>query len=345
MIEVTVVLIEGGLPVTAVAPAEIFSKAGVLFNSIVGEPEDPRFQVQTASVDGDMTPTGVPLSMQPDGTIEEVAATDLVFVSAPDADLDAAIERNASLFPWLREWHERGAVIAGVCAGTPLLAEAGLLDGRPATTHWAIMEECRRRYPDVHWKTERFITESGDVYCGGGAYSAVDLSLYLVESYCGHPIAMQTAKALMLQTPRTWQAGYATEIPRITHDDAEIRDVQEWLFEHFSEEISVETLSSRATMSSRTFSRRFKAATGVPPIQYLQRLRVNASKRLLEDDLKTIQEISWAVGYEDAGFFRRLFKRHTGVPPQDYRERFGVSSPGNVAIVGRAPSSAGGERG
>lgn len=337
MIDVVVVLVEDGMPSTAVAPVEIFSSAGVLWNTLLDKPKAPRFRVRTASIDGELTPTGVALSLQPDGSIEEVTTADLIVVAATGADLDAALERHAILLPWLRQWHERGAAIAGTCAGTPLLAEAGLLDGRPATTHWAIVDACRRRYPEVHWQPERFITECDNIFCSGGVYSAVDLSLYLVEKYCGHRIAMQTAKALLLQTPRTWQAGYTTEVPQIMHDDEQIQDVQEWLFEHFADEICVEDLASRAGMSPRTFARRFKAATGKTPIRYLHRIRVNAAKHLLENDLKTIQEVSWAVGYEDLGFFRRLFKRHTGTPPQEYRDRFGVNPPESVAIAGRTP--------
>lgn len=143
---------------------------------------------------------------------------------------------------------------------------------------------------------------------------------------------MQTAKALLLETPRIWQAGFSAEAPKITPEDERIRKAQEWLFDNFTEDVRVENLATQVGMSPRNFARRFKAATGETPIGYLHRLRINAARHLLENDLKTIREISWAVGYEDLGFFRVLFERYTGVSPQVYRQRFGLSP-----VDGRTP--------
>ncbi len=173
----------------------------------------------------------------------------------------------------------------------------------------------------------------------GGVYASIDLSLYLVEKYCGHKIAMQTAKALLLETPRLWQAGYAADPPQASHGDAEIQQAQEWLFRNLAQGIQVEDLAAQICMSPRTFARRFKAATGDTPINYLHRLRINAAKHLLENDMKSVREVSRKVGYEDLTFFRRLFKRYTGSPPREYRERFGSKSPPRVPIAGTARQS------
>lgn len=337
MMKVTVVLLEGSLPSTAVAPVEILGSAGVLWNRLREEPEDRGFEVETASLGGGRTDTSVGLSLPAARTLDEVADTDLILLSSGTSDLDLELERHAPLLPWLRDWRERGAGIGAVCTSAALLAEAGLLDGRPATTHWAVVDRCRQRYPRVHWQPERAVTEADGIYCSGGVYNAIDLSLYLVEKYCGHRVAMQTAKALLLQTPRTWQVGYAAEPPQTTHDDALVRRAQEWLFEHFAEDVRVEELASRVASSPRNLSRRFKAATGESPIRYLQRLRINAARHLLENDLKTVREVSRAVGYRDLSFFRRLFKRHTGQAPQKYRERFGTTLPESLAVGERSP--------
>lgn len=337
MIEVTVVLVEGGMPSTAVAPLEVFSSCGVLWNAMRGDPADPPFQVRTASRDGLGVETAVNLRLEPTCGLDEVTHTDVVIVSAVGADIEQACPANATLYPWLRERHEQGATVAGVCAGAALVAEAGLLDGRPGTTHWGVVEACRRRYPQVRWLPERVITESDRVLCSGGVYASVDLSLYLVEKFCGHKIAMETARALLLETPRAWQSGYAAEPPEATHEDARIRAVQEWTFHNFTSPVRVETLAERAGMSPRTFARRFRAATGESPVGYLHRLRINAARHLLENDLKSVQEVCRMVGYDDVAFFRRLFKRYTGSAPRQYRERFGVSPPETVAIEGRAP--------
>lgn len=337
MMKVTVVLLEGGLPSTAIAPVEILSSAGVLWNDLRGEAEDRRFRVQTASLDGGSTGTPVPLSLPASRSIDDIEETDLIIVASGSSDFDLELERHARLVPWIREWREQGAAIGAVCSSVVFLAEAGLLDGRPATTHWAVVDGCRRRYPRVHWQPERAVTESDRIFCSGGIYSSIDLSLYLVERYCGHRVAMQTAKALLLQTPRTWQVGFETEPPRMDHDDSQVRDAQEWMFDHFAEDVRVEELASRVGSSPRNFARRFKAATGETPIRYLQRLRINAARHLLENDLKTVRQVSRAVGYRDASFFRRLFKRHTGEAPQKYRERFGTSLPESLAVGERTP--------
>lgn len=337
MIDVVVVLIEGGTPSTAVVPVEIFSSAGHLYETLQGAESERKFNVRTASLDGDRVETLTPLILEPELSIDEIESTDLLVVSAGGGNLELECTRNATLFPVLRQAYEDGTAIAGVCAGVPLLAEAGLLDGRPATTHWALVDACRNRYPNVDWQPERSVTESDNIFCSGGVFTGVDLSLYLVEKYCGHRVAMETARALLLQTPRIWQDGYTAQAPQITHEDAQIQEAQEWLFKNFSEDVYVEDLAASVGMSPRTFSRRFKAATGETPIGYLQRVRINAARHLLENDLKTIQEVCWAVGYEDLGYFRKLFKRQTGMPPQTYRNRFAMSPAETVAIEGRTP--------
>jgi transcriptional regulator GlxA family with amidase domain len=178
----------------------------------------------------------------------------------------------------------------------------------------------------VRWEPERFVTESGNIFCGGGVYAAIDVSLYLVEKFCGHEIAVQTAKALLLETPRIWQATYATEPPRSAHDDQEIQQAQSWLFQNLQKEVHIEELAQRSGMSPRNFARRFAAATSETPIGYLHRIRIDAARHMLESRRKSIGDVGVAIGYEDEAFFRRLFKRHTGVSPRDYRARFGLRS-------------------
>lgn len=331
MLDVVVVLVEGGTPSTAVAPIEILSGAGYLYETLQGLEGERKFNVRTASLTGKSVQTLAPLKLEPDHSIDEIESADLMVVAAGGGNLEVERQRNAKLPPVLREAYDNGTAIAGVCSGVSQLAEAGLLDGRPATTHWALVDDCRERYPAVNWQPERYVTESDRVFCSGGVYSGVDLCLYIVEKYCGHQVAMQTAKALLLRTPRIWQAGYSAETPQINHEDDEIRSVQEWLFKNYSEKVSIPDLAARVSMSQRTFMRRFKAATGETPISYLQRLRINAARHLLENDLKTVREISLKVGYEDLNFFSKLFKRYTGLSPSAYRDRFSVNTPEGVA--------------
>lgn len=323
MIDVTVVLLEDGLPSTSMAPLEIFACAGTLWGLLVGQPGEPRFRVRTATVDGRKTSNYVPVTLEPTQALTDVSHTDLVVVPTAGMDLEAACRRNAALVDWLAR-HGRGAMtIAGICTGVSLLAAAGLLDGRSATTHWAVVDECRRRYPRVRWEGEKFVTESGNIFCGGGVYASIDLSLYLVERYCGHEVAVQTAKALLLETPRIWQAAYAAQPPRSAHDDDAVQRAQVWLFANFQENVQVDALAGQVGMSARNFVRRFKTATGETPLTYLHRLRIDAARHYLESEHRSVEDICHAIGYEDLAFFRRLFRRHTGASPRAYRRRFG----------------------
>ena len=187
-----------------------------------------------------------------------------------------------------------------------------------------LAERFREKYPKVKWMPELMVTEDRDFYCGGGVHAALDLSLYLVEKFCGHDVAMQTAKAMLIDTPRAWQAGFAIVPLKTEHNDDAISKAQEWLHENFHRTFPLDALARRVGMSLRNFVRRFKQATGDSPLIYLQKLRIAAAKRLLESDHRTMQEISDAVGYQDVAFFREIFQRHTGDSFRAYRERFGV---------------------
>ena len=323
MIDVTVVLLDGGLPSTSMAPLEIFACAGTLWGMLTGTSAEPRFRVRTATIDGRRTRNFVPVALEPTMSLGDVRRTDLVVVPTAGMNVAQARTANARIVDWLARRARKNA-IAGICTGATLLAAAGLLDGRPATTHWAVVDQARALYPNVHWKADRFVTESENVFCGGGLYASIDLSLYLVEHYCGHEVAVQTAKALLLETPRIWQSTYAAQPPRSGHDDEAIQRAQEWLFEHFRKPIDLEALASKAGMSTRNFARRFKAATGEAPLAYIHRLRIDSARHYLENAQRSVREISSAVGYEDLAFFRNLFRRHTGTSPREYRARFGI---------------------
>lgn len=324
MTEVTILFLDGTFASTAIGPMEVFCHAGTLWGILTGTRQVPRFRVTTASVDGGAVRCDGPIQIQPDTALTSIRNPDLIFIPTTGLSLDDAVERNAPVLPWLRRWHKRGAAIASVCSGVGLVAAAGLLDGRRATTHWALADRFRKEYPKVKWMPELMVTEDRGLYCGGGVHAALDLSLYLVEKFCGHEVAMQSAKAMLLETPRGWQAGFAIVPLKTAHSDDNISSAQDWLHQNFHRSFPLEAPARRVGMSLRNFVRRFKQATGDSPLMYLQKLRIAAAKRLLESDHRTVQEISDAVGYQDVAFFRNLFQRHTGVSPSAYRQRFGV---------------------
>lgn len=324
MKDITVLLLDQMFSSTAIGPMEVFRHAGTLWNILTGSQQAARFRVTTASANGRAVHCDGGIKIQPNVAINGIHKADLIFIPTTGLSVDDVVERNAPIVPWLKQWHKRGANIAGVCSGVGLVAASGLLDGKRATTHWGLAERFREKYPRVKWMPELMVTEDRGFYCGGGVNASLDLSLYLVEKFCGHEVAMQTAKALLIEMPRAWQAGFAIVPLKTDHTDDNISSAQEWMHKNFHTTFPLESTARRVGMSMRNFVRRFKDATGDSPLIYLQKLRIAAAKRMLENNHKSMQEICDAVGYQDVAFFRSLFQRHTGVSPSAYRERFGV---------------------
>jgi transcriptional regulator GlxA family with amidase domain len=323
MLDVCVVLLDDGYASTALMPIEVFHSAGALWRELKGERPEPRFRVTTASIDGKSVRSPYAgMMMAPQHAIADIKRADIVVVPTSGLALDEKLIENSALLPWLRGHYESGAYLAGVCMGAAYLAEAGLLDGRKATTHWAVAEDLQRRWPKVDWRCDHILTEDSRLLCSGGLTAAGDVSLYLVEKLCGHEVAMQTAKALLMSMPRTHQSGYAVLPLSPPHADDRIRQAEGFMQTHYAEPFSIERLAASVGMSERTFLRRFKAATGRVPASYLQSVRIESAKAMLEREVAPVQTISLRVGYEDVSFFRTLFKRVTGMTPGEYREHF-----------------------
>ncbi|HEX2477652.1 MAG TPA: DJ-1/PfpI family protein, partial [Geminicoccaceae bacterium] len=282
VLDVTVVLLDAGYASTAIGPIEVFHSAGLLWNRLHGDAEEPRFRVRTASIDGKSIGSLGGLRISPELAIRDIRRTDIIVLPASGLEVQERIARNTALLPWLRKWHSRGAYIAGICSGVAFLAESGILDGRQATSHWALAEKLRERYPKVRWRPEQFVTEDRRVCCSGGVYASIDLSLYLVEKFCGHEIALQCARSLLVSMPRSRQSGYAVLPLSRPHSDERIREAEEHLQQHFERGVSIDSLAARIGMSPRNFIRRFKRATGRLPGAYLQMLRMSSAREMLE---------------------------------------------------------------
>lgn len=333
MKSIAILLLNGGIASTAILPYEIFSSAGRLWNLLNGTSDNPQFDVATASLTGERVRTDGRLALTPEHSFKDLERPDIVFVPAGGLELDVmlrdgydineVIRCNVEVVAWLKTWAMQGVKIAAVCSGVVLPAAGGLLSGKRATAHWGLIERYRAYFPDVDWCEQYLVTDAGDIYCGGGVNAAADLSLYLVEKFCGREIALETAQALMLEMPRTWQTSFAHFSPRVAHDDVPIMRAQQWLQNHYAEDVSFEEVAQRFGMSGRNFARRFKTATGDSPLGYLQGLRVAIAKQMLENAHVTVKEVAEKVGYVDLIFFRSLFRRHTGISPNEYRRRFG----------------------
>jgi transcriptional regulator GlxA family with amidase domain len=321
MRRVTMVAMKNTLASTVVGPMEVFAQAGVMSNFLNGQEIQPYFDVKVVTTNGQPFRCLSGVRIVPDGAIQEVQETDLVVISSI-MDIDNTMRVQGEVVDWLIERHRQGAHIATVCSGAFVLAETGLLDEKTATTHWAFAEQFKQRYPKIDLKIERLITDEGDLFCSGGYNAGVDLSLYLVDKYCGHEVALQSSKSMVTDIGRASQAPYAVFQFRKNHHDDQIRCTQEWIEKNFDQNFTYEHLAHISGMSRRTLERRFKTATGETPLSYQQCIRVETAKRLLERGLRSFDEITYKVGYEDSSTFRKIFSRQTGLVPTEYRRKF-----------------------
>lgn len=202
------------------------------------------------------------------------------------------------------------------------LAATGLLDGKKCTTHWHFANEFRRLYPKVNLLEDKVITDDDGIYTSGGAYAFTNLIIYLIEKYAGKEIAIDTAKAFMIDIDRESQSPFIVFSGQKSHGDTEVLNVQSYIESHFSEKITVESLCDRVSLGRRTFERRFKKAMAYSIVEYLQHVRVEAAKRKLEIGRKTINEVMLAVGYNDTTTFRDVFKKVAGLSPVEYRNKY-----------------------
>lgn len=270
--------------------------------------------------------SGVPIDVQ--RAIDTIDATDIVIVPSILLGRQGWPKgRYPRLVEWLRTMHERGAMLCSACSGIFLLAETGLFDGRDATVHFGYARAFAATYPGVAIHPERVLVISGrreELVSSGASMSWHDLVLYLIARHAGATVAQEVARSFALQWHQDGLTPFIVFEGRTDHGDAEIQAAQQWLSRHFSVASPVEAMIKRSKLAERTFKRRFAAATGLTPIAYVQRLRIEDAKRRLERTDTPIDEISWRVGYEDPAFFRRLFKRTTGLAPGAYRKRFRI---------------------
>lgn len=243
----------------------------------------------------------------------------------------ADAEEAAPYARWLLDRHAQGATLASTCGGAFILAATGLLSGRPATTHWLFVDDFRARFPEVRLDPDKMVIEDGDIITAGGLMAWTDLGMRIVDRLLGPTVMIETGKFLLVDPSGREQRHYSSFAPRLTHGDEAILKVQHWLQGRAERSVSVPEMAGRAGLEERTFLRRFKAATAMKPVEYVQNLRVGKARELLEFTRRSVDQIAWAVGYEDATAFRRVFHRIVGLSPGEYRGRF--SSGVDLAIA------------
>ena len=321
MIKATILGPYNTMATTIFGPMDILNQAGRLWNRLSKAPQTPFFDVIIATADGRPIRSVNNIYIQPHCSIRDVRQTDLIIIASATY-IDRILEKNPELIPWIRKHYDQGAHVASICTGVFLLAETGLLDGKSATLHWGFTEMFRKRYPRIAVKQDRMFIDHGRLYCSAGVNAGMDLTLYLVEKFCGRTSAVQSAKTMVLDMGRELQTPYESFFPKKDHGDPLVLKAQEWMAQHQTEAVGYEKLAGKFRMSRRSLERRFKRATGITPLGYVQRLRVESAKRMLEEGVWTFNEITYRVGYEDISFFRKIFVRLTGLRPKEYQQRF-----------------------
>ncbi|MCP4630281.1 MAG: helix-turn-helix domain-containing protein [bacterium] len=320
MKKVTILALDDAMSSSVMGTMDIFSQAGFTWNYIMGFDTDPFFDVEIVTQEGKSVKGFNNVKIHPHRAAEEVESTDLIIISSVSDFEPLASNRKA--VNWLKHHHGQGTTIGSLCIGSFLLAETGLLDGKTATTHWGFANEFQRRYPEIHLRPRQLITDEGTVLCSGSCNSYVDLSVYLIERYCGSKVAVECSKTMIHDYARSSQAPYIVFQQKKDHGDPRVLAAQKMIEENYFRSFDFDKIARDHGMSRRTFERRFKKATEVSPLAYLQCVRVEAAKQLLETGLQTFDEISYRVGYADSNFFRKVFVKQTGLRPKEYKIKF-----------------------
>ena len=284
--------------------------------------QQPLFKLQFLGLTKEVEFYNGLFSMRTDALIGDVQKTDLVIIPAIGGNLAKTLELNKDFVPWIRQQYAGGAEIASLCTGAFLLAYTGLLNGLECSSHWLSAEEFRTMFPEVTLVDGRVVTEQNRLYSSGGATSYFSLLLHLLEKHAGRDIAITAAKVFALEIDRKSQSPFAMFQGQKKHHDDPIKEAQEFIETNVTEKISVEDLAVRFAIGRRHFERRFKKATNNTPIEYIQRVKIEAAKKQFESSTKNVSEVMYEVGYLDAKAFRLIFKKITGLSPVEYRNRY-----------------------
>lgn len=326
-VTVSLLALPQGTPAALYGLYEVLSYVGVAWPMLTGiAGGEARFDVSIVGPTREPFICAIGIPITPQKSFADISRSDIIIV--PDVTISMMIDPRG-MWPeaadWLRQCHKAGALVCSVCTGSLLLADAGLLDGLEATTHWSAKDLFARHYPAVKLCPDRVLALEGlsrGIITSGGAGSWEDLSLYLIAKYWGQEEAVRAAKVFLFGDRSEGQLPYAAAGAPRHHEDAIIADMQTWIADHYTDSAPVARMAARSGLSERTFKRRFKIATGYTPVEYVRVLRIEEAKQMLETTREATEAIGRQVGYEDPAHFRRLFKRRTGVTPSRYRQRY-----------------------
>jgi transcriptional regulator GlxA family with amidase domain len=311
-----------------VLPTAVSNTAALLFSAneaAIKKGKRVPFQIEFIGLSLKNVQLNLPVQFYCSKTISDEFDTDVVIIPPMSTDLEdinALLSKNKKLVSWIKRKYKKEAELISLCTGAYFLAESGLLDGMPATSHWAAMEDLHKRYPLIAFNDNQVVTHSKAIITGGGGFSSLNALLYFIEKNCGKEISVELSKYYALDYGRTTQSIFTVFSGKRQHNDDEIHKAQSYIENKFKTDISVEQIAKQVNMSKRNFIRRFKSATSLNPIEFIQRIKVEAAKKAFEAGETNIAAVTYSIGYNDLKTFRMVFKRITGSTPVEYRNRY-----------------------
>ncbi len=309
-----------------VGPFKVFSAANEFLKQTGRRPTD-FFDIHLVGLQKSTVLYDGFFSIHCDATIDKIKKTDLILIPAvkPDKILES-LDENNGFIPWIRKQrNQNDAEVGSMCMGAFILAKTGLVDGKQCATHWAGMELFKQLYPQVNLTSNKIVTDENGIYTSGGAYSFLNLMMHLVEKYCGREVAIYLSKLFEIEIDRKDQNQFAIFQGQKNHEDKAIKEAQVFIEDNVAEKISVEKLAEKYAISRRNFVRRFKKATQNTPLEYIQRVKIEAAKKSLESTQRNVNEIMYQVGYADQKAFRTIFKKYVGLSPIAYKGKYNKS--------------------
>jgi transcriptional regulator GlxA family with amidase domain len=320
MKHLTIVVPEGENNLSSIVGAyKIFTRANEYRKQAGGR---QLFKIELAGVSKKVEFYEGLFTVRPHTHISAIEKTNLIIIPSLNHNYHKAVKGNKLLIDWISRQYKDGAEIASICTGAFLLASSGLLDGRSCSTHWAAADAFRTMFPEVNLQPDKLITDENGIYTNGGAYSFLNLMLYLVEKYFDRQTAIFCSKVFQIEMDRQSQSAFTIFTGQKSHSDEMVKKAQAYIESNSNERISIEHLSSMFSVGRRNFDRRFIKATGNTPIEYSQRVKIESAKKAFETSRKTINEVMYDVGYSDIKAFREVFRRITGMSPLAYRNRY-----------------------
>ena len=309
---------EGNLS-SIVGSYKIFTRANEYWKELNGS---ALFKIELAGLSKEIDFYDGLFTVRPHTNISAIAKTNLIIIPSLNHNYQKALKGNELLIDWIEKQYKNGAEIASICTGAFMLASSGLLDGRSCSTHWSAADTFRTMFPKVNLQADKLITDENGIYTNGGAYSFLNLVIYLIEKYYDRQTAIFCSKVFQIEMDRQSQSAFTIFTGQKLHGDDMVQQAQAYIEDKLHEKISIEHLSSKFSVGRRNFDRRFIKATGNTPIEYSQRVKIESAKKAFETSRKTINEVMYEVGYSDVKAFREVFRKITGMSPLEYRSKY-----------------------